>query len=353
MKRSAFLFSVVPAVLFSAAPLVAAGLAPAGSASFRPSLAYRSNSVYSVLEAAAAGDVATLEARLAEGESPSEVDERGNTPLHYAVRGESVRALELLLEAGADPAVRNAQGRTPYELCRHASFLRPLQEAEARRQLELKLDALVAAGDAAAVCAALAGGVSPNARAADNNGSVLLHAVSLGHVEVVKVLVAAGADANALTQHGGLSALHLAAARGDVEMIRTLLRAGADPMQQAGNGAYALHDAIWERRLDAVRELLPAYASINFSPRGGPHDTPLNMALTYGRVEVLRAFLEAGFDPNDPRLRDEPPLIVAARNGRVDCVKLLLEAGADRHAPDLRGRMAVDYAPSSLVPLLR
>ncbi len=356
MKHSALSLSLLPTLL--ACPALAGFASPAmpvlgAGGPAHAALSLRSNSVYSVLEAAAAGDVAALEARLAAGDNPSEVDEEGNSPLHYAAQGKSARALQLLMEAGADPALRDARGRTPRQVCRHAAFIGPLKAAEAKREREVAMDALVAQGDETGVRAALAQGVNPNARSADNEGTVLLHAVALGHTGVVRALVEAGARVDAVTAHGGLGALHLAANKGDAELIRLLLAAKANPMLQAVNGAYPLHDAIWEKHLDAVRALLPAYARINFSPRGGPHGSPLNMAISYGREDYVRAFLEAGFNPNDVRLKDEPPLILAVRSGSVSCVKLLLEAGADKSLKDAHGKTAVDYAPAELAPLLR
>ncbi len=356
MKHSFFLTSLVPALLVL--PAAQAGfLAPTmpvlgGGTASAPSLTQRSNSVYSVLEAAATGDVAAMEARLAEGANPSEVDELGNSPLHYAAQGASPRAMELLLRAGADPSLRDAQGHTPRELCRHAALLKPLLEAEKARLPELELCEMVAKGDEAGVRAVLARGVNPNARSLDNAGPILLHAVTLGKPAVVRALLEAGADVNASTWQGKLTALHLAATKGDAETLRALLEAKADPMQVSANGAYPLHDAIWAQKLEAVRALLPAYAAVNFNPKGGPHGSPLAMAICYGREAYVRAFLEAGFNPNVASPGVVPALILAVRSGKPCCVKLLLAAGADVQLKDKGGKTAADYATAELAPLL-
>ncbi len=355
MKRTALFLSLLPALLATvpAQAASAGSAAPLADAALLTSLPHRSNSVYSVLEAAAAGDVVALEARLAEGENPSQVDETGSSPLHYAARARSARALELLIAAGADPAARDACGRTPRQICRHAAFIPILHRAEMARERELALCALITRADEAGVRAALAEGLNPNARSADNEGTLLLYAVSLGHVAVVKVLLEAGANVDAVTMEGQLSSLHIAAATGDIDVLRVLLEAGANPMLQSANGAYPLHDAIWGKHLEAVRTLLPAYAGINFSPKGGPHGSPLAMAISYDRVDCMRAFLEAGFNPNDERLKAEPPLILAASSGSKRCLRLLLEAGADRQMRDTRGKTALDYASADIAPLLR
>ncbi len=329
--------------------------APSGAGEMSPrllKLIERSNGVYSVAEAAAAGDTDVLKARLAEGADPNEVDEEGNCPLHHAAGGKSDLALNLLLKAGADPLATNAEGKTPRQICRHEALSSCLQTAEKARERELALCKLITRADVTGVRAALAEGVNPNARSADRVGSLLLYAVSLGHASVVRALLEAGAEVDAITTRGGRTSLHIAASNGDMAVLRELMAAKPNPLLPSANGAYPLHDAVWNRRLEAVRLLLPAYAHINFNPRGGPHGSPLAMAIHYGRTDIVRAFLEAGFNPNDARLAGDPPLIQAVRSGHADCVKLFLEAGADKQMKDAHGKMAADYAQGDLLSLL-
>ncbi len=61
---------------------------------------HRSNGVYSLHEATAAGDTQALTTRLQEGANPNEMDENGDSPLHLAARGQSPQVLNLLLRAG-------------------------------------------------------------------------------------------------------------------------------------------------------------------------------------------------------------------------------------------------------------
>ncbi len=347
--------SLLLSALLSVAPASSAATSAEQQKELSPrlrSLLYRSNSVVSVHEAAAVGDASVLKARLDEGQDPNYADEEGCTPLHYAARGRSARVLTLLLNAGADPLAKDAQGHTPCECCQHKDLLPILKKAEHKRRQELAMDDLIGEGNEQGVRKALKKGVNPDARSAGEHGYVLQHAVNAGQPGIVKALLKAGANVN-LAPANGRTALHCAASRGDAEIIRILLAANAQPLRQSGNGSYPLHDAIWNRRTEAVRALLPAYASINFNPKGGPHGSPLSMALHYGRTEIVRAFMEAGFNPNDERLADDPPLILAVRREQVDCVKLLLEGGADRQVKDNQGKTAADYASAAIAPLLR
>ncbi len=231
-------------------------------------------------------------------------------------------------------------------------MLRTLNRAEKKRQQELALEAAVRKGDAAAVHAALSGGVSPSARTADNAGYLLFAALESGNDAALRALIAAGADVNAASPAGNRCALHLAAQRGNAAAIRLLLAAGADPMAYSSNRSTALHEAVWNKSLEAVYALLPAYAGLNYSPDGAHNGFPINLAMARGGAPFVKAFLEAGLDPNAAGLRREPPLIRAAREGREDIVRLLLAAGASTSMQDAAGKTAADYAPAALKSLL-
>ncbi len=351
MKHSHLLL-LLPALLLCL-PATGAELDDATRLQRMLSLAERSNGVYSVLEAAEAGDSKVLAARLEEGADPNMVDELGNTPLHLAVRGKSSKVVQMLLSAGADPQAVDAAGKTPRELCRHKKMQKMLEAGAKRRERELEADAMAKSGDCRGLQQAIKGGVNPNARSADRKGTLLLTAILAGQPEALHTLLALGARADACQEGSGSSALHLAAQRGSGEMVTALLKAGADPMKKSGNGATALHDAVWNNRTESITALLPAYKQVNYSPDGAHNGFPINMAISRNRPQIVRLFLQNGLNPNDKALCKAPPLIIAAKQGRKECAQLLLDAGADKAACDEAGKMAADYAGPELKALLR
>lgn len=312
----------------------------------------RSNAVWSVHEAAAAGDVETLQARLSEGEPANAADEMGNTPLHLAAAAGQAPAVSALLAAGADPLALNQEGLRPAELAAGAAVRAACEAGELPRRRELALFDAVRAGRVDEASRELAAGVNPNALSADHEHSLLTTAALAGQVEVARALLAAGANP-CYRERSSRYALNHAAAQGSVELITLLLAAGADPMAHTNHGAYPIHDAIWSGRTAAAVALIPCYKEIGYSPDGKGNGYPVSMAISRGNREVLQAFLRAGLDPNDPRFAREPLLTQAAKRNDAEMLRMLLAAGADKNAADSQGKRAADYATGPAAELLR
>lgn len=313
----------------------------------------RSNAVYSPLEAAENGTVEQLEdAVMAEPLQVNTVDELGRTALHLAAPRGNVELIKILLEAGADAAATDADGKTPDKLANDAEVKRVFEAAVAEREREIQLGRDIKAGKIEAVEAALAAGVRVDAFNEDKSSTLLGVAVQANKADMVQLLIKHGADVSCKNKDGK-SVLHVAAARAGREIVQMLLAAGADPMHPGNNGATPLHDAIWEGNSAAVEALIPAYAEVNFSPDGRYNGYPITMAIMRGRADYVQLFINAGMNMNDKRFCKMPLLHTAAMNDRVFIVKMLLQAGADRNAVDERGKKAVEYAKGEAYELLK
>src|SRR5262249_23964472 len=86
--------------------------------------------------------------------------------------------------------------------------------------------------------------------------------------------------------------------------------------------------------------------------------TPLRMAATAGRIEVIRLLVEAGADADANAMWevDQTPLMAAAERGDAKTVEALLAAGADPRRKSF-GETAEDLASAAghaeVVALLR
>ena len=228
-------------------------------------------------------------------EAGAEVDARtndGQTPLHAAVQADRPAAVVALLDAGADPTLRDDAGNLADPTsCEHwgkAVFFATADADDIARCLEAGADP------------------NPTASADDQNGPWLLHLASTYARDpaVIAALVAGGADVRARDRFGN-TPLHAAAENATPAAVRALVQAGAD--------------------IDAPQGEAGGYS------RGGP--TPLHSAASNPNPEVAATLLEAGADV---AARASPwggtPLHVAARNPNPAVAALLLDAGANVNA---------------------
>jgi uncharacterized protein len=191
-----------------------------------------------VFAAAAKGDTATIAKLASSGTNVNAKDGRGRTPLHVAAFMKQRDAMKALVDAGADP---NALDRDRYDMVTIAAV----------------------ADDPATLEAALKLGNRATNVTSRYDGTALIAAAHLGHVEVVRILIKAGAPLDHVNNLGwtaliesivlgdggtrhtatldalvearanvniadrqGMSPLHLAEARGYREMAEILKAAG-------------------------------------------------------------------------------------------------------------------------------
>ena len=203
---------------------------------------------------------------------PSSPDEAGYTGLlAAALRGDAAR-IKTLAASGATVDVRDVRGRTPLHV---AAF----------------------GGHHAVLRALVAAGANPNALENDRYDIVTIAAVA-NDVETLKVSLTLGANAKNVTSRYDGTALIAAAHLGHVEVVRVLIGADA-PLDHVNN-------LDWTAVIEAI-----------VLGDGGPRHT-----------ETLRALVEAGANVNIPDGNGQSPLGLARARGYSAMVELLRRTGA-------------------------
>ncbi|MEE9590425.1 MAG: ankyrin repeat domain-containing protein, partial [Hyphomicrobiaceae bacterium] len=197
--------------------------------------------------------------------SPENGELERYTGLHAAAAKADIGSIKRLISAGASLESRDHHGRTPLMV---ASYKRNHATAKALINAGASLDALdndrydlltIAAvlNDLAMVRLAIAAGANTRLITSPYEGTALIAAAHLGHVEVVRALIGGNAPLDHVNNLGW-TALIEAIVLGDggprhIAIVRALIDAGADPNlpDKNGNTPLALahqhhHEAIVE-----------------------------------------------------------------------------------------------------------
>jgi len=244
----------------------------------------------------------------------------GDTPLHVAMRRRRLEIAELLLARGADINATNDRGTAPLHSAADSG------NTEAVKFL-LKHHADVNAVDSM--------GLTPLHRTVCENF----------HKDAAEALLDGGAGINAKGKVGmtplSLAIMVSSYARRDEEVrqgkvcMDLLLGRGAklDIFSASGLG-----------KLREVQAMVAKDPQAAAAAKAFGGITPLHLATSMGREEVVEFLLAHHADPSAASQWLGTPLHLAARNGHVGVVKLLVESKCDLAAGERRGKTALHLA---------
>ena len=236
------------------------------------------------------------------------------TILHFAVEHGWADIIPLLVSAGADVHLRDANDGT--------AFYRAVEKQ-----------------DIAAATALLGAGSNPSVRRNDDGLTALQLTIGDNNVDMAKLLIYYGADVTAKTppKDDGQNAYHIAA-RANIEIMNELL---------AHKDAAAVHEIFnTDRKEQSVlrialetsnRELVIKLLDygVDVNERDGHGETPLMYLLGHRdsrekTMPFIRLLLERGADLDKlENFWGETPLFPAVQTGYTEAVKLLLDLGAN------------------------
>ncbi|CAM9453683.1 unnamed protein product [Ectocarpus sp. 8 AP-2014] len=178
-------------------------------------------------------------------------------------------------------------------------------------------------------------GASP---AAGNKGRGLWDEAAAGDLAALAAALTPGGEGDVHACNGdGWTALHSAAHAGHgLAVISLLVGSGASPASVARRGYTPLHSACMRGRWHSAAALLALGADANV--RADDQRTPLHFACEAGSPECVKELLQADASPNVSDQDARTPLHFACIDGSTECVRLLLSASASYFPPDAWGR---------------
>ena len=270
-------------------------------------------------EAIAQYDPSAAEALIEAGADPNLRDSHDRTPLHVAVTSFGLGKLEvmrLLLMKGADPNLRDDAGASP-------------------------LDEAAWGGWAAKVALLLDGGAKIDAPDTKTGATPLNEAAFKGRVGVVALLLARGANAN-ITDRAGFLPVENAVRQHHPEVARILLTHDKD--RELTNRL--LEEAVRRGHADTVEMLLDSGADIDARSASG--STALYEAALKGDGPIVSLLVNRGADVNAAETTSgTTPLYAAAAFGRQEAVVVLLLSGADPNLVSKEGISPLRAAESN------
>ena len=104
-------------------------------------------------------------------------------------------------------------------------------------------------------------------------------------------------------------------------------------------------------RLEVVRALLDAGANVNYRDNGDP--TAIYWAAFKNDIEMIKLLLERGADPNIAKRDGSTPLKIAKLRGNTPAMFVLLDALGDYNQTDDKGKTLLHWASSTgKIPLI-
>lgn len=200
------------------------------------------------------------------------------------------RSIDPKIKSHCEATIKKTLGHKDYDWILACIEMREEKMETREEQHETALISAARKGDIKAIKILIAAGADIHAR--DKYGcTALMWAASEGHPEIAKILITAGADFYT-EDNGGNTALMWAAEEGQTETAKTLIKEGVDVNAKAKDGITALMWAAYCGHPKTVKALIIVGADVNAIDEKGR--TALEWAVQGGHTETANLLKKHG-----------------------------------------------------------
>jgi ankyrin repeat protein len=248
-------------------------------------------------------------------------DQRGRTPLWFAMGEKDLVMTKLLISKGTDLNIKDKAGYTPLFWAAFTSSKDVLDLILSKGDYPDTIHLAACKADLSRVKTLIEQGTNIDIK--DEFGCTPLHwAVAANSQEVTDYLLDKGADPN-IRDGRGLTPVMTAS---DVSMLKRLIPKGADIQSNDRSGQTKLHMVCASGNKDAAELLIRNGAEINARANDGA--TPLFYAAISGHVDIVKLLISKAADINIPTQTGKTPIAMAKVRGHTEVVNILRQHGA-------------------------
>ncbi|XP_033856922.3 transient receptor potential cation channel subfamily A member 1-like [Acipenser ruthenus] len=306
--------------------------------------------------AAGGGRIQLIEAIIntTDSEGLNVTDNKGNTPLHLAVKNKQSESCRTLLELGADPNILNANLMSPLHMAINLRHNEIVEVLLSHSSVDMNLEGDLGNTPVMLACSidnheALNLLLTRGARLCEQNklGHFAIHSAAFsGSKKSMEIILKKGEEIGyQIERHinyvdkSGSSPLHLAVHGGNIEVIQLCIANGAKIDLQQGDKSTALHFACTQGAIEAVKLMLSTYNGgqdvVNIID--GAHQTLLHKATMFDHVDLVEYLLIKGANIDSLDCESHSPLLLATTCGAWRTVELLVRKGANVKLKDSCG----------------
>jgi ankyrin repeat protein len=282
-------------------------------------------------------------------EHGADMNPEDDPPLYLALLKGSVENVKMLLKAGADleifqantglSAVEGAVRTGDKEMFEFLVLSQRLNPYDCSGHTVLDIAAQAGQIDLAKYF--LRYGLNPE-REDSNERTAIFFAAMHGHLEIVESLLAARVNADK-PDVNGTTPLAAAVKGNHREVSKALLSHDVDPESVDFMGRTPLYWAV-HCGDPALVELLLTSNGVDPNFQAQYNHTFVALAASNGNILVVKALLDHGADPTIRDFFGRTPIVLAAMEGRTNVIKTLVKHGVDMNSADNAGRTALFWA---------